>query len=61
MPTYEYECPGGDNFVDITASIHDVVSTPTCSYCGATMIRVYSNPGVIFNAQGFYKTDNRGG
>ena len=55
MPTYQYECPGGGDYVDVVASIHDEVPKPACRYCGAPMIRVYSNPGVIFNASGFYK------
>lgn len=56
MPTYQFECPGEGNWVDVVASIHDEVPQPNCQWCGAKMIRVYSVPGVKFNADGFYST-----
>ena len=60
MPSYEFECPGSAETLDVIVSIHDTVpeSVP-CPTCGAKMKRVYTPFSVKFNAKGFYQVDNR--
>ena len=54
MPTYEYECPGGDYKVELNLPYnHDI---PKCDTCGADMVRIYSAPAVQFKGTGFYST-----
>jgi putative FmdB family regulatory protein len=55
MPSYEFECPGSAETLDVVVSIHDTIpeSVP-CPTCGAKMRRIYNTPGVIWNAKGFY-------
>lgn len=60
MPTYEFECPGGGDTVEVVIPLDRVVpSNIPCPTCGCEMNRVWNSPGVVFNAQGFYSTDRR--
>jgi predicted nucleic acid-binding Zn ribbon protein len=34
---------------------------PQCNLCHQPMTRVWSSPTVVFNAPGFYSTDNKRG
>ena len=56
MPSYEYECVGCHTQKEVQASIHDEVPEQMCEFDGSKMYRIYTNPGVIFNATGFYST-----
>ena len=53
---YDYRCVvcGGQQTVE--RSIHAEADNPVC--CGQTMERMYTVPGIKFNASGFYSTDN---
>jgi putative FmdB family regulatory protein len=59
MPIYEFKCQGCGSQYEADVSIHAEVSAPNCVPCGQVMGRVWSTPGVTFNAGGFYSTDNR--
>ena len=56
MPTYEFECVDCDEIKVVVQSIHIKVADQTCEKCGYAMARKFTNPGVIFNASGFYGT-----
>jgi len=53
---YDYRCVicGGEQ--SLQRSIHVEADNPVC--CNQTMGRMYTVPGVSFNASGFYSTDN---
>jgi len=53
---YDYRCVicGGEQ--SLQRSIHAEADNPVC--CNQTMGRMYTVPGVSFNASGFYSTDN---
>ena len=57
MATYEFKCCGITQ--EITANIREALPKPKCSICNGDMARVYTPAGIVFNANGFYKTDNR--
>ena len=54
--TYDFECVGCHHREEVVASIHDSVPEMQCPHDGSKMYRVFDNPGVIFNTDGFYKT-----
>lgn len=56
MATYEYECVGCHDTKNVVASIFDAVPEQTCEACGSKMYKVFTSPGVTFNAKGFYST-----
>lgn len=58
MPVYEYSCITCDKTIEITRSIKDSESIPSCEFCGYNMTKVYSPFGIQFKGNGFYKTDN---
>ena len=58
MAVYEYACIECDTSVEITRSISEPESVPSCSICGYHMTRVWNAPGIQFKGSGFYKTDN---
>jgi putative FmdB family regulatory protein len=57
MATYEFRCCGITK--EIIVSIREQLPKPKCSVCNGDMQRVYTPAGIVFNASGFYKTDNR--
>lgn len=57
MAVYEFKCCGITQ--EITANIREQLPKPKCSICNGDMQRVYTPAGIVFNASGFYKTDNR--
>lgn len=61
MPRYDYKCKVCGAHEVIAHGFHDE-GTHDCfmDNCGGTMSKVYSPTPAIFNASGFYKTDNRG-
>lgn len=59
MPSYEYDCMScAKRYIKIR-SMSDNDPGYNCDICKKSLVRVYSNSGVIFNGSGFYKTDNR--
>jgi len=59
MPAYEYDCmPCGKRYVKVRA-MSDTDPGYQCEECNRSLVRVYSNIGVTFNGNGFYRTDNR--
>lgn len=56
MPVYEFECVDCDIIELVVQSIHDKIADQKCETCGYTMARKFNNPGVIFNASGFYSS-----
>jgi len=60
MPIYEYECNSCGTHFERVQSYTDV-STAECPNGHRDVHRVLSAPAIIFNAPGFYITDNRKG
>lgn len=58
MPTYEFRCKTDKSLLEIQQGFYDN-TIPNCPLCGEEMSKVISATPVIFNASGFYKTDNR--
>jgi putative FmdB family regulatory protein len=59
MPSYEYDCMlCGTRYTKIR-SISEEDPGYKCETCNLTLVRVYSNVGVVFNGSGYYSTDNR--
>ena len=56
MPTYDYKCSVCSITTEFTRGFGED-REPIC--CNATMQRLWSSPGVVFNGSGFYSTDNR--
>lgn len=54
MPTYEYECPGDGEAVELQLPIDH--ERPNCKVCGAPLNRIYSAPVIQFKGDGFYST-----
>lgn len=57
LPTYEFECVACHEIRNVTASMFVNVIEQFCEYDGEKMYKVFTSPGVIWNARGFYKTD----
>lgn len=57
--TYDYECTKCKNTYTITRKITEPEVFPVCVGCHESMTRVWSAPTVVFNAPGFYSTDNK--
>jgi putative FmdB family regulatory protein len=58
MASYEYKCNKCGVQVTIERKMTEEESVPRCD-CGEMMSRVWSANPVIFNAGGFYSTDNK--
>ena len=59
MPIYEYKCDTcGEHFEKLQRFGERPVST--CPHGHNEVHRVLTAPAIIFNAPGFYTTDNRG-
>ena len=58
MPIYEYECRACGARFERRQSVHDD-PVKECPRCRGHVRRVIHPVGVIFNAPGFYITDNR--
>jgi putative FmdB family regulatory protein len=60
MPRYDYKCKVCGAHEVIAHGFHDE-GDHDCfdATCNGTMQKVYTPTAVIFNAPGFYKTDNR--
>ena len=59
--TYDYECTKCKNSYTISRGITETEVLPVCVSCHESMTRVWSAPVVVFNASGFYSTDNKRG
>ena len=59
--TYDYECVKCKNTYTISRGITEAEVLPVCVGCHESMTRVWSAPVVVFNASGFYSTDNKRG
>ena len=55
MPIYEYRCHSCDNTAIIRATINQTPQPPQCDVCQASMIRLWSAPGVSFKGTGWGK------
>jgi putative FmdB family regulatory protein len=56
MPVYDYKCSTCFSVIEFKREFGED-REPLC--CQQTMVRQWSSPGVLFNAPGFYSTDNR--
>ena len=56
MPVYDYKCQKCGTTTEYRRGFGED-REPTC--CSEIMTRLWSSPGVIFNGNGFYSTDNR--
>ena len=56
MPVYDYKCNKCSITIEFKRGFGED-REPVC--CNETMSRQWSSPGVMFNAPGFYSTDNR--
>ena len=56
MPVYEYKCNNCLSVIEFQRGLGED-REPSC--CNQLMQRVWSSPEIIFNGNGFYKTDNR--
>jgi putative FmdB family regulatory protein len=52
MPNYDFKC----NTCNSILEVQDPAPVP-CTTCGNTMERIWTVPGIKFNAPGFYSTD----
>lgn len=59
MPTYDYKCDACDLIVEIVRSMSDE-SEQLCEKCQKPMRVVIGNTGVVYNGEGWAKTDRRG-
>ena len=57
--TYDYECNKCGSSYTVERGIRDAEVLPVCVTCHESMTRVWSAPTVVFNAPGFYSTDNK--
>jgi putative FmdB family regulatory protein len=58
-PMYEYRCDKDNSYLEIRKDFSDD-SIPDCVLCKQPMSKIFTPTPTIFNAGGFYKTDNRG-
>lgn len=56
MPVYDYKCNTCGSVIEFQRNIGED-REPSC--CQTIMQRLWSAPEIIFNAPGFYKTENR--
>ena len=56
MASYEYRCVKDSSTQTIQRGMTSDEIIPLCDTCNQPMERVYSVPGVKFNAGGFYST-----
>ena len=59
--TYEYQCAKCGDTYTMERKMSDPEEIPQCNLCHKPMNRVWSSPTVVFNASGFYSTDNKRG
>ena len=57
--TYDYECNTCKSSYTVERGIRDAEVLPVCTTCHNSMTRVWTAPTVVFNAPGFYSTDNK--
>ena len=53
---YPYKCNKCSITIELERSNHAEADAPMCTPCGEPMSRIFSVPGVKFNAPGFYST-----
>ena len=53
-PVYQFTCSWCKAIQEVEAPMTENVESPFCDMDGNVMIKVFSSPGVIFNATGFY-------
>jgi len=51
MPLYDFKCITCNEVIETNENI-----PPVCSTCSGTMQRIWTAPGIKFNAPGFYST-----
>ena len=56
---YEYQCPNDKTIVSVERKMSDPEVIPPCTVCQGTPSRIWSSPSIVFNAPGFYSTDNK--
>lgn len=56
MPIYDYKCTICSSTIEFKREFGEDRG-PSC--CNEAMQRQWSSPGVMFNAPGFYSSDNR--
>lgn len=59
MPIYQYKCAECEAVTDVVRGITESAPDLFCQTCNLPLKRLYSNIGVTFNGDGFYRTDNR--
>lgn len=59
MPTYQYICTDCGLQTEVVRGILEGAPDLLCKTCNFQLKRIYSNIGVTFNGDGFYRTDNR--
>ena len=58
MPTYEFKCPQGHDFENVSRSMATAAVQIPCPICGAMAERQMSaGAGLVFKGSGFYITD----
>jgi putative FmdB family regulatory protein len=58
MPTYEYECTGCGQHIEVFQRFSED-SLTTCRNCGGALRKVFHPAGIVFKGSGFYATDSR--
>ena len=60
MPTYEYQCQGCDERLEVFQKFSD---KPLKSHpdCGGALQKVFHASGVVFKGSGYYITESRSG
>ena len=58
MPTYEYECTGCGQHIEVFQRFSED-SLTTCANCGGALRKVFHPAGIVFKGSGFYATDSR--
>jgi predicted nucleic acid-binding Zn ribbon protein len=53
MPRYDFECPGGDETIEIEFPITAAPIDVMCTICGAKMTRIYTPTPTIFKGDGW--------
>lgn len=56
---YDYKCTTCSNVYEIERGMTEPEEFPICVTCRTNMVRDYTAPTIVFNAPGFYVTDNK--
>lgn len=58
MPTYEYYCTNGHEYLEVRSIHADQIRTE-CAECGLQLIQRIGSLGITFKGSGFYATDKK--